>query len=165
MLHCLYKLEFSTPVHFGAGDYTHSVESCRMCFAADTFFSALCSIAVKSGEIDKLVRLVLDKKLRFSDSFPYHGDELWLPKPILSPKAEHTGNPSDKKIMKNSRIFRRAVIPIMLIHSAEEAVLHLIPLSMISVSSKLPQKLQLVQMKQLRIQSRHSVFMMTAEYG
>ena len=100
MLHCLYKLEFSTPVHFGAGDYTHSVESCRMCFAADTFFSALCSIAVKTGEVDKLVRLIRNGSLRFSDSFPYKGSELWLPKPILSPKTEHTGNPSDKKIMK-----------------------------------------------------------------
>ena len=53
MTHCLFKLEFSTPVHFGAGDYAHSVESCRMNFAADTLFSALCNIAVKSGEIDR----------------------------------------------------------------------------------------------------------------
>ena len=100
MIHCLYKLAFSTPVHFGVGDYTHSVESCRMCFAADTFFSALCNIAVKSGEIDRLVGLVRDGKLRFSDSFPYKGDELWLPKPILSPKTERSGDPSARKKMK-----------------------------------------------------------------
>ena len=75
MTHCLFKLEISTPVHFGAGDYAHSVESCRMNFAADTFFSALCNIAVKTGELDRLVGLVNDRKLSFTDAFPYKGDE------------------------------------------------------------------------------------------
>ena len=100
MTHCLFKLEFSTPVHFGAGDYAHSVESCRMNFAADTLFSALCNIAVKSREIDRLVGLVRERKLSFSDSFPCKGDEFWLPKPMLTPKIERSGDPSARKKLK-----------------------------------------------------------------
>ena len=100
MTHCLFKLEFSTPVHFGAGDYAHSVESCRMNFAADTFFSALCNIAVKTGRIDRLVGLVNDRKLSFTDAFPYKGDEFWLPRPMLTPKTERSGDPSARKKMK-----------------------------------------------------------------
>ena len=100
MTHCLFKLEFSAPVHFGAGDYAHSVESCRMNFAADTLFSALCNIAVKSGEIDRLVGLVRERKLSFSDSFPCKGDEFWLPRPMLTPKVERSGDPSVRKKLK-----------------------------------------------------------------
>lgn len=100
MTHCLFKLEFSTPVHFGAGDYAHSVESCRMNFAADTFFSALCNVAVKTGEIDRLVGLVNERKLSFTDAFPYKGDEYWLPRPMLTPKTERSGDPSARKKMK-----------------------------------------------------------------
>ena len=100
MTHCLFKLKFSSPVHFGAGDYAHSVESSRMNFAADTLFSALCHTAAMTGEIDRLVELVKNRKLMFTDAFPYSSDEFWLPRPMLTPKAEHSGNPSERKKMK-----------------------------------------------------------------
>lgn len=100
MIHCLIKLNFSTPVHFGSGDCAHSVESCRMTFAADTLFSALCHTAAMTGEIDRLAGLVKNGKLRFTDAFPYSSDELWLPRPILTPKTEHSGDPSARKKLK-----------------------------------------------------------------
>lgn len=100
MTHCLFKLKFSAPVHFGSGDCAHSVESCRMNFAADTLFSALCHTAAMIGEIDRLVGLVKNGKLRFTNAFPYSSDELWLPRPMLTPKAEHSVDPSARKKLK-----------------------------------------------------------------
>ena len=100
MTHCLFKLKFSSPVHFGTGDRAHSVESCRMNFAADTLFSALCHTAAMTGEIDRLVELVKKRRLMFTDAFPYSSDELWLPRAMLTPKTERSGDPSVRKKLK-----------------------------------------------------------------
>lgn len=100
MTHCLFKLKFSSPVHFGTGDFAHSVESSQMNFAADTLFSALCHTAAMTGEIDRLVSLARNRKLMFTDAFPYSSDEFWLPRPMLTPKTERSGDPSERKKLK-----------------------------------------------------------------
>ena len=53
MKYIIYKLKFSTGVHFGNG----TLDDTEYTFCADTLFSALCIEAVKSGT-DMLNRLV-----------------------------------------------------------------------------------------------------------
>ncbi len=80
MEYLIYKLEFTTGVHFGTGTLSKS----RISFPADTLFSALFSEAVQMGNncMEKLYSLVSEKKLLFSDSLPYIGDRFYIPKPF-----------------------------------------------------------------------------------
>lgn len=83
MRYCLYKLKFTTAVHFGTSGSAHSVESSGMTFAADTLFSALCNTAKKTGNLGPLVESVKNRELLFSDSMPWTDDMFFLPKPIV----------------------------------------------------------------------------------
>lgn len=100
MNYYLYKLKFSSPVHFGTSESSRSIESADMTLRADTLFSALCHTALKNNVLDKLISLVTDNKLLFSDTMPYFGDELYIPKPAL-PVVKHVdSDPSERKKMK-----------------------------------------------------------------
>lgn len=104
--YCAYKLQFTTPVHFGGGSAL-SLESAQMCFCADTLFSALCHTAQLRGgnvAVERLCRAVSDGVLAFSDSMPWRkrGDRdiFYLPRPILSPTKRMELAPKDRKSMK-----------------------------------------------------------------
>lgn len=100
MNYYLYKLKFSSPVHFGTSESSRSIESADMTLRADTLFSALSHIALKSNVLDKLISLVKGDKLIFSDTMPYCGDNLYIPKPAL-PAIKHVdSDPSERKKMK-----------------------------------------------------------------
>ncbi|WP_343246734.1 type III-A CRISPR-associated RAMP protein Csm4 [Diplocloster hominis] len=100
----LYKLRFTGPVHFGNGADAKALEHTTVSLCADTLFSALCHSACQSdgeNEIPALVQGVTDRKLAFSDLFPYKKDILYVPKPSLPAKLTwNTMDSSRRKQMK-----------------------------------------------------------------
>ena len=94
----VYKLNFTAGVHFGTGMLWSGANT----LPADTLFSALCMEAARQGEenISTLVDLVKQQKLRFSDLFPYIGEELYLPKPLVPIRRENEGDSIVKKSFK-----------------------------------------------------------------
>lgn len=87
----LFKLQFTTAVHFGLSDSALSLYSSGETFCADTLFSALCHTALSHYGPDGVVTLcnwVKDDMLRLSDAMPWQGDTLYLPKPLL--QADHS---------------------------------------------------------------------------
>lgn len=100
MNYYLYKLKFSSPVHFGTSESSRSIESAGTTLRADTLFSALSHAALKNNVMNKLISLVNDDKLLFSDTMPYCGDELYIPKPALPAVKQVDSDPSERKKMK-----------------------------------------------------------------
>lgn len=86
MRRCLFKLGFSTPVHFG-GESPQGLENADMTCRADTLFSALCAAALSLGgnaAVERLCALVRDDRLRLSDAMPWQRDVFYLPKPAMT---------------------------------------------------------------------------------
>ena len=92
----LYKLSFTTPVHFGTGVLNESAIG----FCGDTLFSALYIEALKLNLADQLYRAVDMGKLRLSDAFPYIGRQYFLPKPMIYIEPKDQGNSVVKKQYK-----------------------------------------------------------------
>lgn len=94
----IYKLEFTTGVHFGTGMLNESA----MTFYADQLFSALYIEALKQGCAENFLNMVQAGKLLFSDAFPYIGQEYFIPKPMLyvEPKEGEQGDSIKKKRFK-----------------------------------------------------------------
>lgn len=86
MNYCIYKLNFTSPLHCGRGDGAVSLTNTAMTLRADTIFSALCNeLACMSDkkEIKEFISLCQDKKLLFSDTFPFHQEDFYLPVPVF----------------------------------------------------------------------------------
>lgn len=96
MFYRLYKLSFTTPVHFGTGLLNESAIS----FCADTLFSALYIEALKLDLSDELYQAVKQGKLLISDAFPYKNNQYFLPKPMVYIKPKAQGDSSVKKLYK-----------------------------------------------------------------
>lgn len=97
MKYKLYKLTFSTPVHFGKG----RLGSAENRFLADRLFSAFCTEAAKTkgdDEIEYFCKAAKNGQLLLSDGMPFIGDTLYLPKPILS--IEHSADESSSILKK-----------------------------------------------------------------
>ena len=94
----IYKLAFSTAVHFGNGSLTDTNNQ----LMADTIFSALCIEASRSDivSVDELVEYVENGELLISDGMPYIKDRLYIPKPIMPNKVEIDGDYTTKKLFK-----------------------------------------------------------------
>ena len=73
------KLHFKGQVHFGDGRLSDS----RFTFDAATLFSALYIEALKAGSEKDLLDAAKTGGLYLSDAFPYVGDTLYLPKPMV----------------------------------------------------------------------------------
>ena len=83
MNYFLYKLKFTTAVHFGSSDSALGIQSSEDHFRADTLFSALCQTALKSGDsLEKLFDMAKNHELLLTDSMPYADEVCYLPKPI-----------------------------------------------------------------------------------
>lgn len=85
MNYCLYKMNFTAPLHCGRGDGAVSLTNTAMTLRADTIFSALCNEAamcVGEKAVKELIALTKNEKLCFSDTFPFYGEELYLPVPL-----------------------------------------------------------------------------------
>lgn len=96
MKYSVYKLEFSTGVHFGEGMLNNSACS----FQADTLFSALYIEALNIGKADVFLEAVKKGDLLLSDAFPYVGSEYLIPKPMLYVEGKEKGNSIEKKRYK-----------------------------------------------------------------
>lgn len=82
MKYVAYKLWFQTGVHFGNG----MLNDTNSRFFADTLFSALCTEAVKIGAecLEKLYQWAKSGRIILSDGFPFIGDTLYVPRPMIS---------------------------------------------------------------------------------
>ena len=73
------KLKFLAPVHFGRGRLSDSAYTCDVA----TLFSALFIEALREGCSDELLSAARTGALSISDAFPFVGDVLYLPKPMV----------------------------------------------------------------------------------
>jgi CRISPR-associated protein Csm4 len=97
----LYKLDFTTALHIGSDNSGSSLDNTQMSIHSDTIFSALCSQAVKRGQLEQLVCSFAKGQLCISDALPYYKEELYLPKPILFvSQSKPEGEPGLKKKFK-----------------------------------------------------------------
>lgn len=96
MNYCVYKLKFTTGVHFGEGLLNQS----SYIFRADSLFSALYIEAIKMECEKDLLEAVERKHLRFSDALPYKGDQYFVPKPMIYIENTDKGDSKQKKQYK-----------------------------------------------------------------
>lgn len=104
-MYYLYKLKFTTPVHFGDDKPGISLEKNKLNCSADTFFSAICQEIIKlygEEKLNNFIEKVKTDEILFTDLFPYENEELFLPKPIISIEKtiEQTSSSKIKKKMK-----------------------------------------------------------------
>lgn len=101
MEYAVYKLNFTTPVHFGTG----ALSTGTMSFCADTLFSALYIEAMHHGCNQELYEMASEGSILLSDAFPYIGDRYFLPKPMryVEPQSRERGNSTAKKKFKKLR--------------------------------------------------------------
>ena len=109
-----YKLTFPQAVHFG----NNRLESSEYVFHSDTLFSALYIEANKrsSDVADRFFDHAKEGNLRWSDTFPYIGDELYLPKPLLKISADSAqqGDSIVKKKYKKLKYVQASLFDIYL---------------------------------------------------
>ena len=104
MNYCLFKLRFTTPVHFGAPDSALSLYGSEDHFLADTLFSALCREALTlwgGPGVNDLIETAKSEKLFLSDAMPWKKDSFFIPRPFVNgkqPKEELTSR--QRKAMK-----------------------------------------------------------------
>ena len=99
----LFQLRFNTPVHFGGSDSALSLYSSEDHFRADTLFSALCHTAMQMhGEagVERLMDMAHRGGLVLSDSMPWQGDRLYLPKPCYTAQTARELPADQRKAMK-----------------------------------------------------------------
>ena len=120
MHYYLYKLKFTTPVHFGADVAGIGVEKCSPTCHADTFFSALCHEILHlygEEELNNWVDKAKNNQFLISDLFPYNGDELFLPKPcyVRQEKEEHLDKTFEDNVdssIKKKKMKKLKYVPI-----------------------------------------------------
>lgn len=103
MKYSLVKLRFTTAVHFGYSDSALSLYSSTDFFCADTLFSALCHTALSLGgpdAVEKLCRQVQCGDILLSDSMPWKGGMLFLPKPVITAESRQELPMHLRKAMK-----------------------------------------------------------------
>lgn len=103
MNYLLFKLRFTTAVHFGASDSALSLDTSDDHFRADTLFSALCHTALSvrgSRGVEQLCRQVQAGTLLLSDSMPWEKQRFFLPKPMKIVESNQKTDFRSKKAMK-----------------------------------------------------------------
>ena len=99
MEYTAYKFRFLTGVHFGEG----RLETGAFVFGADRLFSALATETLAQGKdaFDNLVDLVQSGKIRFSDAFPFAGNNYFLQRPLLRILRKNTEETiAKRKVLK-----------------------------------------------------------------
>lgn len=96
MNYSIYKLHFSTPIHFGK----NSLDDSEYTISSDTLFSAMCIEAVGDSYecLTQFFEQADQGKLSLSDLFPYIENKIFLPKPYLF--IEHKDNDDSSVIRK-----------------------------------------------------------------
>lgn len=106
MDHFLFKLQFETAAHFGSSDAALSLATSEEHVRADTLFSALCQTALSlhgPEGVEELCGQVQEGKLLLSDTMPWRGDVLFLPKPVTAAETEQDLPSDQKKKRKKQR--------------------------------------------------------------
>lgn len=101
--YCIYKLYFTAPLHCGRGDGAVSLTNTAMTLRADTVFSALCNEAAIISEndaVESLIGLCRDSEIYLSDTFPFCGDDLYLPIPLCPLRKTATFDVANRKQIK-----------------------------------------------------------------
>lgn len=99
----LFKLHFTTAVHFGLPDSALSLTSSQETFCADTLFSALCHTALSlwgTKGVEELCAWAKEGSLLLSDAMPWREDTLYLPKPMARAQSTVELPAEDRKAMK-----------------------------------------------------------------
>lgn len=102
----LFKLRLETAVHFGLSDAALSLAASEEHVRADTLFSALCQTALclyGPEGVEELCGQVQEGKLLLSDTMPWRGDTLFLPKPVTPVETEQDLPSDQKKKRKKQR--------------------------------------------------------------
>lgn len=100
MNYCLFKLRFTTPVHFGTPSSALSLYSSEDHFLADTLFSALCHEALSLWGEEGLGDFISEAEkgsLLLSDSMPWREETFYLPRPYVN------GKPSSEELTSKQR--------------------------------------------------------------
>lgn len=95
----IFKLKFSTPVHFGNGRLGASENF----ICADTLFSALYKEAIKiygAEKANELYNYAENNDLLISDLFPFCDKTLFIPKPFVAIQSDKQGDSALKKKFK-----------------------------------------------------------------
>lgn len=92
----IYKLEFTTGVHFGKGMLNDS----DYVFHADQLFSAMYIEALKFGNAEEFYKAVSSGRLLFSDALPFASGQYMIPKPLLYVEPVNKGDSEEKKKYK-----------------------------------------------------------------
>lgn len=103
MNYYLYKLSFDSAVHFGSSDSALSLYTSEDHFLADTLFSALChtALTLKGPEcLAALCETARSGELILSDSMPWQGERLYLPKPCANNESSQELPPELRKAVK-----------------------------------------------------------------
>lgn len=81
MIRNIYKLEFSSAVHFGKNKLSNSLEIIH----SDTLFSALAIEWINIyGKIDDFINAAENENFRISSAMPYKDDIFYIKKPIMN---------------------------------------------------------------------------------
>lgn len=80
MTYLIYKLKFTSGIHFG--DSQIGQESTMQTMKSDTFFSAVYSEYMRIYGDDELENII--EKIKISDLLPYKNDNLFVPKPFVA---------------------------------------------------------------------------------
>ena len=106
MNYSLLRLRFKSAVHFGESGSALSLYTSEDHFTADTLFSALCHTALSvfgTEGIERLADYVRNGALLLSDGMPYHGNDLYLPKPMAQSELRTEVSDAVRKAMKRLR--------------------------------------------------------------
>ena len=115
MNYCLFKLSFSAPLHIGDSSSARSLETQTLSLCADTVFSAICSTAPECAE--DFARKANAGELLLSDTFPYNGDVLYIPKPYITSSdaaAEQQQNEENSSV-KKKKMKKLKYIPVSML--------------------------------------------------
>lgn len=106
MNYFLFRLQFETAVHFGTSDGALSLATSEEHVRADTLFSALCQTALclyGPEGVEELCGQVQRGELLLSDTMPWRGDILFLPKPVTAAEKEQELPTDQRKKRKKQR--------------------------------------------------------------
>ena len=105
MTYCLFKLKFTSPVHFGDSETAHSLDSGLITCHADTLFSALCHAAYAMGgteQVEWLIQAAKTEQIKLSDCMPWDAQHFYLPRPFHLPKKKPDVQNKDRKALKKA---------------------------------------------------------------
>lgn len=104
MVSTIVRMSFRGPVHFGQGRLSDGGYTCD----AGTLFSALYIEALREGSQDELLEAVRCGELAISDAFPYMGETLYLPKPMVGSEVFDRRNQEQEALGRRDSRERKA---------------------------------------------------------